>query len=188
MTSDHVWLLLLFGFKEVAMIGGMLNLGQLQERANDVHLEQRFIILAVFAKRLRLRQMISHGIDGCLHIFVRTNALREGGRLAPGLKTEGAPIIDRLIDCGIARFFSMRAACRKGRIKPAPRQDGDGEQSKGDGYALHRGRNLLTAARREQQYVGCARASVGMTELPKISLALPGAVLPSRAQGPLTSP
>lgn len=50
--------LFLFTFEEMAVIRGMLTLGQSQERANDTDMEQRFMIFAVFAERHRRGEMI----------------------------------------------------------------------------------------------------------------------------------
>ena len=69
---------LLFGLRviQIPMISGMLNLGQLQECAQDIKMEQGLVIFSRGTKVLRAREMNPHGIDGRLNVMVAFNTAR----------------------------------------------------------------------------------------------------------------
>lgn len=76
----------------------MLKLRQVEESADNIHMQQRFMIVACIAKVFCLMQMDAHGCDRRLNVLMAANAFGERTRLASWLETESSPVILRLFD------------------------------------------------------------------------------------------
>lgn len=64
-------------FIEITMARRMLKLRQVKERANDIYVQQRFMIVACVAKAFGLMQVDAHGCDRRLNVLMAANALGE---------------------------------------------------------------------------------------------------------------
>lgn len=80
------------------MARGVLKLGQIEESANDIYVQQRLMVIARVAKLVRLMQMIPHRCDRRLDVLMAANAFGDGAWLAPWLKSKSGPIILGLLN------------------------------------------------------------------------------------------